>query len=69
MKLTYYKDKSGKWRWRINARNGEIIAAATEGFSNRVDMLANISLTFDSLKYLRDQWWGDLNKPDDADTG
>ena len=25
----------GKWRWRIKARNGKIIAASTQGYTNK----------------------------------
>lgn len=31
-------DSPGDWRWRIRAKNGEIIAAAPEGYKNAPDM-------------------------------
>ena len=35
MKLGFYRDARGKWRWRVKSRNGEIVGASTQGFSNR----------------------------------
>lgn len=32
----FYQDKAGEWRWRVRDNNGEIIDAASEGFSSRV---------------------------------
>jgi uncharacterized protein YegP (UPF0339 family) len=44
MKVTFYKDSAGEWRWRIkDPSNGLIIAASTEGYKNRSDAEANIS--------------------------
>jgi uncharacterized protein YegP (UPF0339 family) len=34
-KLTLYRDPYGDWRWRLQARNGRIVAASEEGFSRR----------------------------------
>lgn len=28
----FYEDNANEWRWRIRGRNGEIIAASSEGF-------------------------------------
>ena len=36
-----YKDAQGEWRWTRTAPNGKIVGAATEGYKNRVDCLAN----------------------------
>jgi len=36
-----YQDKSGEWRWRRKAVNGEIVEAASEGYVNRADCEAN----------------------------
>lgn len=33
--LTVYQDKSGKWRWRMTAHNGEIIATGHQSYSTR----------------------------------
>lgn len=61
MKLTYFRDKAQKHRWRIRAANGEIIDSSSEGFNNRIDMLVNIELTANALSETRNQWWHDLH--------
>ncbi|QTD48405.1 YegP family protein [Sulfidibacter corallicola] len=37
----FYTDRSGKWRWRRIAPNGEVVGAATEGYSNKPDCESN----------------------------
>lgn len=43
----YYGDKweiyqsKENWRWRRTARNGEIVGASTQGYSNKSDCIAN----------------------------
>lgn len=37
----FYIDAATKWRWRRTATNGQIVGAATEGYSNRSDCEAN----------------------------
>ncbi len=37
-----YKDNKKEWRWRIIARNGDIIAASCEGYKNKVDAEKNL---------------------------
>lgn len=61
MKLTYFRDKALKHRWRLRAANGEIVAGSTEGFSNKIDMLVNIELTANGLRDTMDQWYKDLH--------
>ena len=34
-KYELYKSRAGKWRWRLKARNGEIIAMASQGYSSK----------------------------------
>ena len=29
------------WRWRRTARNGQIVGAATQGYTNKADCIAN----------------------------
>lgn len=41
MKYEIYQDKQGGWRWRLTAANGEIVAAATEGFANKHEVNRN----------------------------
>jgi uncharacterized protein YegP (UPF0339 family) len=37
----FYKDKKKEWRWKRTAGNGRIVGAATEGYKNRLDCIAN----------------------------
>lgn len=34
-KVVVYPDRAGKWRWRLVAGNGQIIADSGEGYSRR----------------------------------
>ena len=43
MKFEIYKDNTGKWRWRLRARNHEIIAQG-QGYRKRADCLHVIKL-------------------------
>ncbi len=47
MKFEMYKDPSGQYRWRLKARNGEIIASG-EAYRNREDCIAAVSLVMDT---------------------
>jgi uncharacterized protein YegP (UPF0339 family) len=38
---TFYRDRSGDWRWRRKARNGRIVGASTEGYRKAADAIAN----------------------------
>jgi uncharacterized protein YegP (UPF0339 family) len=40
--VTVYKDRSGNWRWKITAPNGERTGAATEGYSARRKACRNL---------------------------
>jgi uncharacterized protein YegP (UPF0339 family) len=40
-KWEIYKDTAGQWRWRRTASNGNIVGAATEGYVNKSDCVAN----------------------------
>lgn len=35
IRFEVYKDKSAKWRWRMIARNGLIIADGSQGYSRK----------------------------------
>lgn len=37
----FYRDARKKWRWRLVAINGRIVAASTEGYLKRSDCIAN----------------------------
>jgi uncharacterized protein YegP (UPF0339 family) len=43
-KFTLYKDKSGEYRWRFVATNGQIIATASEGYARKTDCMHGIEL-------------------------
>ena len=36
-KFQIYKDRKGEYRWRLRARNGEIIADSNEGYSSKAN--------------------------------
>ena len=40
-KWDIFKDKKNEWRWKRTASNGRIVGAATEGYKNRIDCVAN----------------------------
>ena len=42
MKLIYFKDSKGEWRWHIKARNGRIMADSGEGYKTRRGVLKAI---------------------------
>lgn len=44
MKFEVYQDKQNQWRWRLKAENGEILADSGEGYHNKIDALAAVSL-------------------------
>lgn len=33
MKLHYYKDRRGKWRWHLIAANGNLLAESGQGYA------------------------------------
>ena len=40
--LEFYVDNAEEWRWRITARNGQIVHASTEGFSSKENAAGNL---------------------------
>ena len=42
--FSIYKDKAGKYRWRVKADNGEIVGASTQGFASRYRCASNANL-------------------------
>jgi uncharacterized protein len=44
MKYCIYTDVRGEWRWRLKAKNGEIIAVSSEGYKTRASCEAAIKL-------------------------
>lgn len=68
MKLEFYEVvtpvKSDRWRWRITAANGRIVAASSEGFARREGAVENATLTYNMLAQLLPwpkvelrRWW------------
>ena len=43
-KFQPYKDRKGEYRWRLRARNGEIIADSNEGYSSKASCKHGIDL-------------------------
>jgi uncharacterized protein len=43
-KFQIYKDRKGEYRWRLRARNGEIIADSNEGYSSKATCKHGIDL-------------------------
>jgi len=41
VKLEFYQDKRGEWRWRKTHKNGEIIGASSEGYNDKKDCQKN----------------------------
>lgn len=34
-----YQDKSGHWRWRLRASNGQLVASGGEGFASKANVI------------------------------
>jgi uncharacterized protein len=43
-KFQIFKDRKGEYRWRLRARNGEIIADSNEGYSRKASCKHGIDL-------------------------
>ena len=43
-KFQIYQDRKGEYRWRLRARNGEIIADSNEGYSSKGNCKHGIDL-------------------------
>jgi uncharacterized protein YegP (UPF0339 family) len=44
MEYVIYKDRTGDWRWQLQAANNRVIADSGEGYRNKADCYAGISL-------------------------
>lgn len=44
MKLELYKTRNKQFRWRLTAKNGEVIAASTEAFTTKAKAKKNFVL-------------------------
>jgi hypothetical protein len=45
--IELYEDKSGEWRWRLKATNGQIIATSGEGYKSK----SNADRAIDTVIY------------------
>ncbi|MEK7106510.1 MAG: DUF1508 domain-containing protein [Patescibacteria group bacterium] len=43
-KFEIYKDRSGEYRWHLNAGNGKIIADSAEGYTSEQSAVSGINL-------------------------
>ncbi|MHB2210432.1 YegP family protein [Methylobacterium phyllostachyos] len=50
MRFELYRDAKGEWRWRLRARNGEVIAESGEGYIRREDCEHGIALVRQSAE-------------------
>jgi large subunit ribosomal protein L21 len=39
-----FEDKGGQWRWRLRARNGELLAVTEQGFASRAGVVKTLDL-------------------------
>lgn len=55
--LEYYKDKSGGFRWRRTASNGEIVGASSESYSSKkaCEDNANRDMSGDKWEFYKDK--------------
>ena len=42
MGFEIYQDKSGEWRWRLRASNGQLVANGGEGFSSKASVIRSL---------------------------
>lgn len=52
MKIEFYTDKAGEYRFRVRAANGEILASG-EGYKNKKDRYRTITALRSGLAYAR----------------
>ncbi len=37
-----YQDKAGQWRWRLRARNGQLVANGGEAFASKSNVIRSL---------------------------
>lgn len=47
--IEFYKDKAGKYRWRIIAENGRVTGASSQGFASKQKAEENADLLHEAL--------------------
>jgi len=50
--IEYYKDKAGKYRWRVKSVNGEIIGSSSQGFASKQMAQNNVALLATHIVYV-----------------
>ena len=47
--IEFYKDKAGKYRWRVTGDNGEIVGASSQGFASKQMAEYNADVLYEAL--------------------
>ena len=47
----------GQWRWKVTARNGNILAVSSEGYRNRKDCIAGLIAHYELLNEFSEELW------------
>jgi uncharacterized protein YegP (UPF0339 family) len=50
MRIEYFLDRSGLWRWRLRAANGRIVADCAESYASERNVLRAIATLGEALK-------------------
>lgn len=55
-KVEFYKDRTGKHRWKVTGKNGERIASSSEGFERAAGARKNFSLLWSiAMRFMMNQ--------------
>ena len=49
MRVDFYQDAKGEWRWKIVSVNGKTVAASSEGFTAKHNCEKNLRILADFL--------------------
>ncbi len=55
--IEFFQDKAKEYRWRVIARNGEIIGASSEGFTTFHNAKKNLGLLVLSVQEIAIEGW------------
>jgi len=55
--IEFLEDAAQEYRWRVTARNGEIIGASTEGFSNIHNAKKNLTSLVLAVQEIAIEGW------------
>ena len=53
MKFEIYKDKAGKFRWRLRSSNGRILADSGQGYTRKSNAKSGVLLTMRADQFSR----------------